>query len=386
MLFRYLTISILFIIIFSVNAKQIGFVMETNGPVAVYRKPGVKVLKKKRVSIVKFEGEKLQHFKALKYEKLYSDDVLVTGKGARVKIVLKNKNVLFVNEYGKLKLPSDLDTSKDKNLFSLMYGKVRGVVIKKKGERMNVPTPAAVMGIRGTDFLMGYAPHTGETEISVIRGEVTLEKKAQPEKAKKREMVESVKAQPTSSAPDPIVIKSGYTAAIKVKSEKKYDKPIDGVKKAIKEETAFEITKPKEISLQKIDEAKMISMVEDPKKKDKISKEEVLEEAKEEAVKADKMAEKEIINDIVRNDKSLKPSEIKSKKIDLNKSLEKVMDKTLEKEGLDISSYKKVPVEARVKAREAGMADKELTPRHIRDKSKLDPKVKSVFDSFVELF
>jgi len=422
----FIAVVLLPIMLFAVK-RGVGFVVEYTGEVHVYRNPGIKTSKVKRVNMVKYEGKKKQHFRALKYEKLFTGDIIRTGKSSKAKIILKNKNVIFVNEYGKLKLPEPSSSGKDENIFGLVFGKVRGIVVKSRSEKKSVSTPAAVMGIRGTDFVMGYSPYRNKTEVSVLRGEVSLKKKTKAEIKKEiakekevkseKEISEKVpekeeEAQIPSEKVETVIVKAGYTAAVKVKmpelsklvgdelkkgisAEKKPVEKPDKKDKSLAEED--KTVKPRKITLDKLDEAKLIAMVvpeEKKKGKEKAPAEtRVIEENKEEAIESIKKADIEVTRDIMKdviNQKSkskVKPEEVKKEgKVNINASLDSILDKRLNEEGVDAVAYRKVPVQARVKARQAGLKERELTPRHIREKSKTDPEVKSIFDSFVEFF
>jgi hypothetical protein len=386
------------------KAQKVGFITELEGHVMIYRDIGVKTSKKKRIKIAKYEKKRKQVFYALKYEKLYGNDVIRTGKESKAKIILKDKNVIFVDQFGKLRIPRQLKGKKSSSIFDLAYGKVRGIVVKTKRDKLQVPTPAAVMGIRGTDFMINYSPYKNKTEVAVLRGEVTLTKKAPKKKKKAPKKVEVVKAEAGETkkvepepapepAPEPIVVKAGYTAAIKAKPVTPSpilakELPEEIKKQQAEPEAKEEIIAPKKITLQKLDEAKVIAMVKSKPEKEiqkTVVDQKEFEEMKKEAIASEVKAVKKIEKDIVKTEKKSTKKKADGK-VDINTSVEKLLDKKLEDEGIDKVSYKKVPVEVRVKARDKGMKSRELTPRNIREKSKSDPEMKSIFDSYIEVF
>lgn len=403
-MYRYiLFIILLFSLTLSARSKKIGYVVEIKGDVHVYRDVGVRTSKKKRVKIVKMGALKKQHFLALKYEKLYANDIIQTTTASKAKLVLKNKDVIFLKEYTKLVLPKDIGKRKNSSLLDLAFGKVRGIVVKSQKEKMRVPTPAAVMGVRGTDFVIGYSPYKHKTEVSVLRGEVSLEKREEPvkkvakekvlkDKKLKKEVVKKV-VQPK---PKKVIIKAGHTAAIKSKPVVKQEVPDAPLKEKAKipePPVEVEITQPEKITLQTLDEAKVIAMVKPEVKGKKAVKETPeLVEAKKEALISEKKAEEKIKKDILKTspkEMKIKKKEATDKKtgrVYLDATLDKLLDSKLSDEGLDKKAYKEVPVEIRVKAREKGVKDKEITPRKIREKSITDPEVKSIFDSYMEVF
>ena len=394
----FIVITLVLPAVLFARQKGIGFIMEHEGKVFVYRKPGVKTAKKNRVTMVRFEGRKMQHFRVLKYEKLFACDIVQAGKNSRAKIIMKDKNVIFLDEYGRVDMPAEGRKLKGGSLFGLVYGKVRGIVVKSKFETSSVTTPGAVMGIRGTDFLIKYSPYLAKTEVSVLRGEVALKKKEIPVGVK-----QVVK---TPARAKQVVIAAGYMASMKVRAGEKGVKYFKGDlkrKTSVTEEEKSQgketkkkgAIEPKKISLKVLDEARVLAMIEPTTGKKKMlgreeKRQKVVEEFEKEAKISQEKCDNQIAKDIAGAAGSqvpVKTSEIKKEgRVNLNASLDVILDRRLEEKGLDMVAYKKVPVMARVKAREAGMKDRELTPRNIRERSKTDPSVKSVFDSFVELF
>lgn len=113
-------------------------------------------------------------------KKVFSSDTVVSGKDARAKIVMEDKNVINISPETKLTLEKYIfDPAKnDKQVtLNVEYGKVRATVEQKyDGEKnkFHVKTPAAVAGVRGTDFLTSFNPANKQTRIVTFEGKVAV--------------------------------------------------------------------------------------------------------------------------------------------------------------------------------------------------------------------
>lgn len=113
-------------------------------------------------------------------KKVFSSDTVVSGKDARAKIVMEDKNVINISPETKLILEKYIfDPAKnDKQVtLNVEYGKVRATVEQKyDGEKnkFHVKTPAAVAGVRGTDFLTSFNPANKQTKIVTFEGKVAV--------------------------------------------------------------------------------------------------------------------------------------------------------------------------------------------------------------------
>ena len=129
-------------------------------------------------------------------DKVYSGDVINTGSTGQIKVLMQDKSVVDLGPSALFKIDqftpnSGLDRQVD---VTMAYGTLRGVVTKKiegKG-RFRVRTPAATMGVRGTEFVIkseggtfeqlrnsfkgGKFPqaNAGKTEITVLQGRVDV--------------------------------------------------------------------------------------------------------------------------------------------------------------------------------------------------------------------
>ncbi|MBT4763007.1 MAG: FecR domain-containing protein [Bdellovibrionaceae bacterium] len=117
--------------------------------------------------------------------KLRCSDVLLTTKGARVKVRLINKAVMSMGPFSRISIAEYAVKSGDVDLINLTYGKVRTFFKNKevnkkkrnKSDKVNfkIKTPGAVVGVRGTDFYVNYEPNAKVTEQATLKGTVEVE-------------------------------------------------------------------------------------------------------------------------------------------------------------------------------------------------------------------
>jgi hypothetical protein len=111
-----------------------------------------------------------------------------TGIGSYIKLQLTELNaIIIVGPNSEMDLKLD-ENDKTKNA-TLLQGLARWVSDKKKSDaKRAIRTRQAVMGIRGTDFILKASSLFGETEIIVLEGKVNfaseLEKSDQKELTK----------------------------------------------------------------------------------------------------------------------------------------------------------------------------------------------------------
>ena len=122
-----------------------------------------------------FEGNYYRVREATSGDRVENGNVLRAAPGARAKVVYDNGDQLFVGPGSAYRVVWNEPKASASEL-SLMYGKLRGVIKKEKGEKkFIIKTRTAVMGVRGTDFYISDEGSEGETEIAVIRGRVEVE-------------------------------------------------------------------------------------------------------------------------------------------------------------------------------------------------------------------
>lgn len=110
--------------------------------------------------------------------KVLPGDIIITDADSRAKIVMVDNNEINVSPNSQIEIQKyEFDPTKNKKdvLLNVIYGKVRSKVEQKydgKTTKFQVKTPSAVAGVRGTDFLAGYASATGVSQIVTFEGRV----------------------------------------------------------------------------------------------------------------------------------------------------------------------------------------------------------------------
>lgn len=110
--------------------------------------------------------------------KVFPKDTIITEKDARAKIVMVDKNVINVSPESQVVFQTyEFAPAENKKnvLLDVIYGKVRSKVEQKYDGAQNkfqVKTPAAVAGVRGTDFMAGFSEKTKKTDIVTFEGKV----------------------------------------------------------------------------------------------------------------------------------------------------------------------------------------------------------------------
>ncbi len=110
-------------------------------------------------------------------QKLQASDYLVTGEGAAVQLRFGAGNDVRLGEKSRLKISKLFGGTEAPKLGSLelLKGVVRCKLAKLNGNEFEVRTPVAVAGVRGTDFVVGYAPQArgpAAFSMTVITGSV----------------------------------------------------------------------------------------------------------------------------------------------------------------------------------------------------------------------
>lgn len=111
-------------------------------------------------------------------EKVYPKDVVITGKDSRAKIVMIDKNEINISPESQVEIQNyefDPKAGKKDVLLNVIYGKVRSKVEQKydgKSSRFQIKTPAAVAGVRGTDFMTSFNRGNQTTQVVTFSGQV----------------------------------------------------------------------------------------------------------------------------------------------------------------------------------------------------------------------
>jgi hypothetical protein len=127
----------------------------------------------------KFQGKYYLAKRALLGDALEYDSYIRTLPGARARLVFPNGDQFNVGPASFFKIEKGGSAGKGKSegdTLKMDYGMVRAI-ISKGGPRSNfrVRTPSAVMGVRGTDFVVEGSSGPGHgTSLTLIRGAVAL--------------------------------------------------------------------------------------------------------------------------------------------------------------------------------------------------------------------
>jgi hypothetical protein len=110
-------------------------------------------------------------------DRIYPGETVVTGVDSRAKIVMSDRNIIFVSPKTRMTIAAYSEGA-DKNVeLDLKEGKVLNNVQQKyDGEKSKfiIKTPTAVAGVRGTSFITSYDSGTKITNVFTQTGVVTL--------------------------------------------------------------------------------------------------------------------------------------------------------------------------------------------------------------------
>jgi hypothetical protein len=146
------------------------------GDAQVYSNPSKNAAKKKDSSgtTVLYEGFYYQVNEAKVGNLIQSGNILRTRPGAQAKVIFDNGDQIHLGPGSSYQIQWN-DSKSKKIKFNLMYGRLRGIISKEgKEQKIIIKTKLATMGVRGTDFFISDSGPNGETEISVLRGEVEV--------------------------------------------------------------------------------------------------------------------------------------------------------------------------------------------------------------------
>lgn len=109
---------------------------------------------------------------------VFTGDIIITGKGGYVEILLEEGQKIGIGENTELKidrivLMEESILKKALLKINIFMGKVRGILRKGRKEWVNFTTPTAVVGVRGTEFLV-ISAEDGSSVVEVYEGEVSL--------------------------------------------------------------------------------------------------------------------------------------------------------------------------------------------------------------------
>ncbi|MCO4753636.1 MAG: FecR domain-containing protein [Bacteriovoracaceae bacterium] len=225
-MFKIFSFFLTFLISYSIWASpHVGIIVKLQGQAQLLTNPAHKPSGSGK-SIL-FEGVYYDLMKARLGTKVKNGNILRTGNGAKAKVVFKNGDQFLVGEGSAYKISwaRKKKQNKEQTTVELMYGAIRGVV-DKDGPRHNsrVKTKDAVMGIRGTDFHIWQQGTSGDSQLSVLRGQVELKtkkdnKSLKVEKGFSAEVAKSGKSNKLS------LLKTTKTDLIKIHKDSRIEKP-----------------------------------------------------------------------------------------------------------------------------------------------------------------
>lgn len=193
-----LIFSLFFTTIFSHKTMAqsfVGTLAQVKGDVKVLREP---VLNDQSQRVI-YEGREYVYTPAKIGLKVRPRQVIMAGVDGQARLIYNNGDHFVIGAGTAMVLPDKASTGDNKTpnapTLNLLYGKIRGMV-SKTGPRnnMNLKTQSAVAGVRGTDFYFTH-DHVAGTQLTVLRGEVTLANLEAPKESK-------------------VVVKSGFSAKV----------------------------------------------------------------------------------------------------------------------------------------------------------------------------
>jgi len=122
--------------------------------------------------VVIMHADKLRGYWAKKDLPLFKDDIIVTLEKGRIRFSLKDESVMTLASKTELVINRSVYDTKKKSRFSFLrmtLGKVRFRVkrfIDLRRSEFKVRTPTAVVGVRGSDFIIRAAPEV--TEVTAL--------------------------------------------------------------------------------------------------------------------------------------------------------------------------------------------------------------------------
>ncbi len=129
-------------------------------------------LVKGTVFVQKFETEK--KISAKQDMKLYPEDMIITEKDGECTILYKNESLLKVSPESQIKINEVVDEEEDSNSIICFIGQIIAKIKKGSNQKFEVMTPTAVVGVRGTEFMVATG-EDGASLVGVMDGTVEVE-------------------------------------------------------------------------------------------------------------------------------------------------------------------------------------------------------------------
>ncbi|MBI3555297.1 MAG: FecR domain-containing protein [Deltaproteobacteria bacterium] len=113
-------------------------------------------------------------------DELFKSDVVSTGNGSSAKILFTDQSIMDLGPSSSLRISDYVlgDGVNRTGIFTLLYGKLRFLVSHHVGDggHVSIATSSAVMGVRGTEFMVD-APtgkNSGDSSVVVMSGTVRV--------------------------------------------------------------------------------------------------------------------------------------------------------------------------------------------------------------------
>src|SRR5579871_5557290 len=109
-------------------------------------------------------------------DKVYEGDHVLTGKDQTVAIVLNDGSEIVVGPSSEFLVDKAYDEHARTTSLALAYGLIHSLVKKiySAATPFVVETPSAVMGVRGTEFVVEQDPGTSEASVHTLEGSVAM--------------------------------------------------------------------------------------------------------------------------------------------------------------------------------------------------------------------
>ncbi len=162
-------LSLIFILSLpAVSAEKVcGKIIQTTGKVDILKAINNKDLVRQAVLI------------KAPYELLCSD-IIVTQSGSRAKIILP-QGMITLGPNTRIAISKISKNSSTPALLSLPYGRIRTFFNSEEAQKskdnkqLHIKTSTAVIGVRGTDFYVGFDPNKNITSQATLKGQVEVE-------------------------------------------------------------------------------------------------------------------------------------------------------------------------------------------------------------------
>jgi hypothetical protein len=156
---------------------HVATITQIQGEIQIYSDPSSKPKKNQSNEsgkIVLFENQYFIVKNAKMGDRILNGNILRARPGSHAHVIFNNGDQIHIGPGSSYRVQWQENLEK-KMKIDLMYGRLRGI-ISKEGPRQKaiIKTRSATMGVRGTDFFIADSGPKGETEISVLRGEVEV--------------------------------------------------------------------------------------------------------------------------------------------------------------------------------------------------------------------